>query len=67
MTGYVAASKQLYILTTFANYPTVMKPYMNYSPYYFFYFLPFIMIILVFFIPIPVAKLFDEYNVGLIY
>ena len=63
MTSFLPASLQLYILTTFANYPNIIDPYMNISGYYFFYFLPFMLLVLIFFIPIPVATIADKYGV----
>ena len=67
MTSFISASRQLYILTTFANYPNVIDPYMKISQYYFFYFLPFILLVLMFFIPIPVATIADRYGVHILY
>ena len=62
MTNFGGASFTLYILTTLSNYPAAIIPYCKVSNYYFFYFLPFMYIILMFFVPIPVAVVFDQFR-----
>ena len=62
MTNFGSASLTLYMLTTLSNYPAAIIPYCKVSNYYFFFFLPYLYIILLFFVPIPVAVVYEQFN-----
>ena len=51
------------VLVTFDNYPLVMKPFFDMSPWYMLYFMPYIFCNLLFFKPVPIAVVYDGFRV----
>ena len=52
----------LFTLTTLSNYPGVMLPYTRVSLWYLLYFVPFVGIAVTFFLPIPIAVVYEAFR-----
>ena len=67
--SYSVIANSLMVLVTFDNYPLVMRPFIcsnrspAISPYYLLYFMPYILVNILFFIPIPIAVVYDGFRV----
>lgn len=61
-TSYGIIANSLIILATFDNYPSVMRPFIEESMWYLLYFMPYILLNILFFIPIPIAIVYDGFR-----
>jgi hypothetical protein len=53
----------MFILLSRDNYPAVMLPSYETSPFYLLYFIPFLLIDIFLLVPIPVAVMFEAFRV----
>src|SRR3990167_9505718 len=60
--SYSVIVNSLMVLVTFDNYPLLMRPALAQSYIYLAYFMPFIMLTIFFFIPIPIAVVYDGFR-----
>lgn len=64
--SYGIIVNSLIVLVTFDNYPFVMRPFIEQSMWYLCYFIPYILLNILFFIPVPIAVVYDGFRVGLV-
>ena len=60
--NYGIIVNSLIVLVTFDNYPLVMRPFVEMSLWYLVYFIPYIMLNILFFIPVPIAVVYDGFR-----
>ena len=60
--GYWKIANSLVVSVTFDNYPLVMRPFVSQSWLYLMYFMPYIMLNILFFIPIPITIVYDGFR-----
>lgn len=61
--SYLIIVNSLMVMVTFDNYPLVLRPFYEMSPYYLLYFLPFFFVNILFFKPVPIAVVYDGFRV----
>lgn len=61
--SYTVIVNSLMVLVTFDNYPMVMAPFYDMSPWYMLYFMPYIFVNILFFKPVPIAVVYDGFRV----
>lgn len=60
--NYGIIVNSLIVLVTFDNYPLVMRPFTESTMWYLVYFMPYIMLNILFFIPVPIAVVYDGFR-----
>lgn len=61
--SYEIIVNSLMVLITYDNYPLVMRPFFDMSPWYLLYFMPYIFLNILFFKPVPIAVVYDGFRV----